>query len=76
MGVSFVILFLGPGIGSRPEADCLQPCVNWSRLGCMGEPSFASLPSLLNIQCVVVMGGVGQEDSVVRDGALWELMVL
>jgi hypothetical protein len=25
---------------------------------------------------VVVMGGFGQEDSVVRDGALWELMVL
>ena len=30
-----------------------------------------SLPSLLNIRCVVVMvmGGFGQEDSVVRDGA-------
>jgi hypothetical protein len=42
----------------------------------MGEPSFVSLPSLLNIRCVVVMGGFGQEDSVVRDGALWELMVL
>ena len=42
----------------------------------MGEPSFVSLPSLLNIWCVVVMGGLGQEDSVVRDGALWELMVL
>jgi hypothetical protein len=38
----------------------------------MGEPSFVSLPSLLNIRCMVVMGGFGQEDSVVRDGALWE----
>ena len=26
----------------------------------MGEPSFVSLPSLLNIRCVVVMGGFGQ----------------
>jgi hypothetical protein len=42
----------------------------------MGEPSFVSLPSLLNIRCVVVMGGFGQEDSVVSDGALWELGVV
>jgi len=36
----------------------------------MGEPSFVPLPSLLNIRCVVVMGGFGQEDSVVGDGTL------
>jgi phosphoribosylformylglycinamidine (FGAM) synthase-like amidotransferase family enzyme len=36
----------------------------------MGEPSFVSLPSLLNIRCVVVMGGFGQGDYVVRDGSL------
>ena len=33
----------------------------------MGKPSFVPLPSLLNIRSVVVMGGFGQEDSVVRD---------
>ena len=31
---------------------------------------FVSLPSLLNIWCVAVMGGFRQEDSVVRDGTL------